>query len=127
MSAAKVDSDGTVTQLDGRAPARVTIAAKDVQDPQTLAQILQDHEDRLADLERAWRPRRLYFRDVTVDATNTKKFYFHHGFGGRVNFFFGDAATGYADLRRHSDTDADTLVVTSANVCTLTLLVEEAG
>ena len=131
MSAAYVDNDGKVVQLDGRAPSKVTIAAKDVQDPEILAQLLQDHEDRLSALERAWSPKRLFRRDLVVDAGAVIKYRIEHGFGGLVNWKIArwqpSAAGTECRVTEHTDTDSSALVVVSGAAGTVTIEVEAAG
>lgn len=128
MSAAIVESDGTVRQLDAKAGELVVVTADDVKDADKLARSLQDALRQLAELRREWRPRRLYFRNQSFDATGTTKYRLTHNFGGRVNYYFMPETTGgYVDVRRHSETDNNTLVLTSFWSSTATVLVEEAG
>lgn len=131
VSAAYVDRGGTVKPLDGKAPARVTITAKDVADAETLAQILQDHEDRLATLEREWRPRKLFRRDLDVDNTGTTLYYVPHGFGGRVNWYVArwqpTAAGTEPGMSEDASSDDNTLVLVSGVEGTVTICVEAAG
>jgi hypothetical protein len=127
VSAAIVNSDGGVRQLDARAGEPISVTADDVKDADKLARMLQDALRQLAEFKREWRPRRLYFRDQTVDDTGSTKYRLTHNFGGLVNYVAVREDGGYADLRVHDDTDGNTLVLVSYSAATLTILVEEAG
>lgn len=128
MSAAIVEKDGSIRQLDAKAGEEINVTADDVKDPQLLARMLQTALRELAELKREWRPRRLYFRDLVVDASGTTKYRLTHNFGGKVNYYVAAVdSSGWFDVRTHADTDANALVLTSNNNTTITVLVEEAG
>lgn len=125
---AAVVVNGVVKQLDGRTQTAGSTTAKDVQDPEVLAQTIGEMLDDLAALKRRFDPRVLYFRDQVVDATGATKYRFPHGFGGRVNYeiaYWSGAAA--PNLRADAATDANTLVLTSTSAGTVTVRVEEAG
>lgn len=123
-----MEKDASVRQLDAKAGQQIVVTSEDVKDAEKLARMLQTALRAIDERDREWRPRRLYFRDLTVDATGTTKYRLTHNFGGRVNFYFADtSSTGYADLRKDSETSNDTLVLTSYNAATVTVVVEEAG
>lgn len=124
-------TDGTITQLDGKGGPPEVVNPDDVADDKKLAQLLERMLRAIAKLERMWKPRRLYFRDVSVDATGTTKYRFEHGFGGRVNWRVEhwDANSAGVEVRldQHADTDDTTLVLVSGAVGSVTVGVEEAG
>lgn len=126
MSAAIVESDGVVRQLDKRAGEPIVVTSDDVKDAEKLARLLQQALRENAEERRHWRPRQLYFRDQVVDGTGTTKYRLTHNFNGRVEYFAG-RATDYPRLKVHDETDANTLVLVSGTACTVTILVEEAG
>ena len=131
MSAAAVNSDGAVMQLDGRAPSASTLTADDVKDADKLARLVNELRDRLAEVERAWSPRRTYFRDVVVTATAATKIYLHHNFAGRVNWWVarwdGAAAATAPAIDEDAETDANQLVLVSGVAGTATICVEASG
>lgn len=131
MSAAIIESDGEVRQLDSRASAQIVITSDDVKDAERLARLLQQALRENAELRRRWMPRELYFRDQAVTATNTTKIRLVHNFGGKVNWavvrWDGSAAGSSYGIDEHTDTDANTLVVVSSVAGTATIRVWEAG
>jgi hypothetical protein len=131
MSAAKVDSSGKVTQLGGRVQPDIVVTAKDVEDTEKLARMLQQVLNDLAALKRQWAPRFTDFEELTMDATGTTKYRLRHGFGGKVRWWVVDSPElGAPDvqLQAHPDTDEDTLVLVSfSSVINIVVRVEEAG
>ena len=134
MSSSYLDNGSTTpVVLDGRAPSNIVVTSKDVQDPERLARMVQELAREVVHLKRTWTPSRMYFRDRTVTATNTTKILFHHGFGGRVNWWVArwdslPAAAGAPyGLDEHADSDANTLVLVSSVAGVVTICVEAAG
>lgn len=131
MSAAIIESSGTVRPLDARAGEQINVTADDVKDPDKLARLLQQALRENAEMRRRWAPRELYFRDQAVTATTTTKIRLTHGFGGKVNWtvvrWDGSAAGSSYGIDEHSDTDANTLVIVSSVAGTATIRVWEAG
>ncbi len=130
MSAAKVNNDGKVTILDGRASASEVVTDADVQDPPKLARLLGRLLANVAQLARAHTPRRLDFEDVTC-AGSGAAIRLRHGFGGRVRWWPVDyLSTGTPAapiLERGAATDANVLVLLSYTTGTVSIRVEEAG
>lgn len=133
VSAAKVESDGAVTILDGRAEQDEAITAEDVKDAEKLARLLARALSSIAALKRAWVPRRVYFHDVSTSGTAGVPVSHHleHGLGGRVNWWTVDWDL-YGDLepilgRDDALTTDTTLVLTSYAAGTMTICVEAAG
>lgn len=130
MSAARVDSDGTVTQLDRGATPGENLSEQDVADVPKLTRLLIRLVADVAALKRRFWPARLDFEDLEVDGTGTVKYRFEHGFGGRARWWVVStrATSGVsAMLEEHADTDQDTLVLVSYSACTIDLRVEQAG
>ena len=119
---------GAVRKLDRLPEARTPINERDVQNPTTLVRILDSLLRAFAKALGGWRPRRLDFGRVPLDATGTVKFRLEHGFGGAVRYWIvGWDGAASANVRAHSDTTNDTLVITSTSAGTATVRVEEAG
>ena len=131
MSAAIVENDGSVRQLDTRAGEQINVTSEDVKDVEKLARLLQQALRENAELRRRWAPRELYFRDQAVTATTTTKIRLTHNFGGKVNWtvarWDGSAAGASYGIDEHADTDANTLVLVSSVAGTATIRVWEAG
>ncbi len=120
--------NGTTTrQLDRPAATNESVTEKDVAELPKLARLLQRILTDLSDLKRRFWPREIDFEDVSVDNTGTTKYRFEHGFNGRVRWWPVDAETAAPALKRHADTDANTLVLVSSATCTVTVRVQEAG
>lgn len=130
MSAAAVDSNGKVRQLDAKAQADIVVTAEDVQDAPKLARMVQALANHVAALERAWKPRRIDFEDVVCAAGGVTIELPHH-FGGRVRWWVVDwqisGASGAPILQRYTGTDENTLVLWSDKAGIATIRVEEAG
>lgn len=131
MSAAWIDEDGNVKQLDSKAVPPETLTASDVGDLERLARTINAVREELAEIKRRWSPRVTYFRDQAVTATTTTVIRLEHGFGGRVNWEVAHWAPSVAGtevrLGQHAETDADTLCLASGAAGTVTVRVEEAG
>ncbi len=128
MPTAFVTSDSAMVPLDGKAPSQIIVTPKDVQDPEKLARQLQDALNSIAELKRAWQPRRLYVRDVPV--TTLGSYRFEHRFGGRVNWWVvmwvpDSSGNGFA-FELDPSSDDDTLVLFSGQDGTATICIEEA-
>lgn len=121
--------NGPVRQLERRTEAREQIDEAEVQAPDRLARRLTEQDRRIATVERRWSAKTLDFEDRVVDGSGTTKYRFEHRFGGRVRFWPVDwtGGTDAPNLRKHTDTTNDTLVLTSTVAGTVTLRVEEAG
>lgn len=130
MSAARVDVDGKVYQLDSRRPRAVTPTAADVKDHEKLARLLADTMEQAHAADRRANPRRIDFEDKAVTATTTTKIPLEHNFGTRVRWWvvgWDASAAGTAPaLDEDSDTDENTLVLVSGVAGTVTIRVEEA-
>ena len=130
MSAADIESDGTVKQLDARAQPETVVTAEDVQDAERLARMVQVIVAHVRALERPWAPRRIAFKDVTC-GTSGATITLHHGFGSAVRWWVVDwqisGASGAPILQRYTGTDENTLVLWSDKAGVATIRVEEAG
>ena len=131
MSAAKVDPDGIMETLDGKAGPPEVVTSADVADPEKLARRLQQAYSDIAELKRRYNPKVVYHWDRVVDDTTTTKFRFEHGLG-RINWYIvrwkttsGSGTPPYLD--EHGDTDADALVLISGNAGTVSIRIEGAG
>ena len=126
---ANVKSDGTVVQLDARPEPDENVTDKAVEDPKVLARFILRLFREVSTLRRRWKPRRLDFEDVLVDATGLVLYRFAHNFGGRVRWYpvgFREGASGPSLVEDSSTTD-NVLVLSSYSDGYLTLRVEEAG
>lgn len=127
---ARIDSTGRAFQLDSRADVDEQITEADAENPARVARLLTRILKDVASLKRRWIPRRIDFEDIAVDNTGTTKYRFSHRFGARVRWWAVDwqsASSAGESLRRHSDSDADTLVLVSHVSGTVSVRVEEAG
>lgn len=135
MSHAVIDAAGRMRQLDKPAQAEQVTAPKDVQDPETLARLVQQLRTEVATLRRAFSPRRLDFDRVTTTGTSIapQTVRFPHGFNGRVRYWpvgwesAGTVQLGIIERTDASGTDANTLVLYVYSAGVLSLRVEEAG
>ncbi len=131
MSAAIVESDGSIRQLDARAGEPINVTSDDVKDAEKLARLLQQSLRENAELRRRWAPREIYFRDQAVTSTTTTKIRLTHNFNGKVNWkvvrWDGSAAGSSYGIDEHAETDANTLVIVSSVAGTATIHVWEAG
>jgi hypothetical protein len=131
MSAAVIDNDGRVRRLDARAGEDIVVTSRDVTDMERLARMVQDLKRDVAALKRAWRPARVYFRDVALPASGTVRL--EHGLGGKVYWWVVDwDSTGAAAESPRLDRvatqdDKNHIVLQSQRVGTATICVEEAG
>jgi len=128
---ANFNKAGAVQKLDVQVEPSETIDDLDVADPVVLSRTLTRIMKDIATLKQVWAPRRIDFEDVVFDDSGTVPHRFRHGLGGRVRWFVvdwtGSGATTAAALARHSDTDANTLVLVSLAEGVGTLRVEASG
>jgi hypothetical protein len=128
--AARVASDGAVTQLGGKAAPTDVVTETDVQDPAKLARMIARVVGDVAALKRRFAPRRVDFHDITTAAGGTA-IRLEHGLNGRVVWWPIDyqmtGATVAPILQRSSLTDASTLVLLSYTTGTVSIRVEEYG
>lgn len=117
---------GTSRQLDRKVAADEIVTPEDAGDTAKLAKLLTRLLKSIATLGQRPALRRTDYEDKDVDASGTVKHRFAHGFGGRVRWWVVDANAVPA-LVKDGSTDANTLVLTSAVACRITLRVEEAG
>jgi hypothetical protein len=129
LMSANIDYEsGRVTRLDRLPEARTPLTEGDVKEPATLVRILDGLLRDLAKVLGLWRPRRLDWVDVTLDATGTTLFRFEHRFDGVVRFWVVDWDGAAAhNVRKDTTTDDNTLVLTSTSAGAATIRVEEAG
>lgn len=129
MSAAYF-ANGKMVQLDSKADTDVVVTPEDVKDPEKLARLLQQALRENAEERRAWKPRRIWFRDISV--TTLGSYRLEHRFGGRVNYHverWVPASTGDAPLLEvvEAQSDANVLTLFASSDGTVTIYVEEAG
>jgi hypothetical protein len=126
---ANIDYESSrVTKLDRLPEARTPLTEGDVKEPTTLVRILDSLLRDLAKVLGLWRPRRLDFVNVPLDATGTVTFRFEHRFDGVVRFWVVDWDGAAAhNVRKDTTTDDNTLVLTSTSAGTATIRVEAAG
>ncbi len=125
--AAKITSDGRIYLLDRPAEPDEMVTEEDAGDRGKLARLLMRILRDLAAIKRRFFPRRVDFEDVSVDATGSTKYRLTHGFDARVRWWPVDIYGDNALLRRHADTDANTLVLVSDAATVVTIRVEVAG
>lgn len=127
---ARIASDGTVTQLDGRAATAEAITEDDVADAAKLTRLLARVLTDIAALRRRFVPRRLDFEDVAVLSTGATV-QLQHGFGGRVRWWVAgwQCPTNVAPILREDTalTDVNTIVLRSYVAGTVTIRVEAAA
>lgn len=130
MSAARIDSDGGVTILDGRAEPDEIITEGDVQDPAKLARRLAEVSKSIADLRRAFVPSVRDYEDIPV-STAGAVVQLEHRFGGRVRWYlvgWQSAGTAAPILKEETSlTTNDTLALMSYVAGTACIRVESAG
>ncbi len=130
VACAKVSSDGTITQLGGRAAPEEVLTEEDAKRPDKVARLLARLLADVAALRRRFSPRRIDYEDVPVLGTGAAV-QFQHGFSGRVRWWVvgWQCASSVAPILKE-DTDAttsDTLVLNSYVEGTATIRVEEVG
>ena len=126
---AVVSSSGGVRQLDLRPEPEEQITEEQAKDPARLARVLMKIIRDLSGMRRRWWPRYVDHEDLVVDGTGTTKYRLPHEFGGRVRWWpvdWSDSAAG-PRLKRHADTDSNTLVLVSYTAGTVTVRVEETA
>ncbi len=129
MSAAKVDKDGTITQLGPKAGPDEVVSAEDVQDPVKLSKLLTKVLAAQAKQRRDWVPRSLDFEDLTCDGAGGV-LTLQHNLGGRVRWWVVDwESVGAVTpiLIAAPGTDESTLTLASYSAGIATIRVEEAG
>lgn len=129
---ALVFTDGTVRQLDRASEADARVTAADVQDPETLARMVQDLRKDVARLRGMWTPRSTTYVDVVTTGSlgSPQTLRFPHGFGGRVWFTLVSLTTGGTDFRldyASASSTNDVLVLTSYSTGTFSIRVEQTG
>lgn len=122
---ARIDRAGGITALDRRAEPDELVSREDAADAHKLSRLLQRILKDVATLKRRYWPRRVDFEDRVVDSSGTTKHRFPHNLNAQVRWWVVDAS-GAARLARHSDSDLNTLVLTSLVACTVTVRVEAA-
>jgi hypothetical protein len=133
MSAAKINGT-TTTVLDGKASADEVVTEADVQDAPKLARMLVRLLATVADMRRAFSPRRIDFEDVAV-STAGAQVALQHNFGGRVRWWivgWTSSGTSAPILRELAPTapaapDPNTLYLQSYVAGTACIRVEGAG
>lgn len=130
LSTAVVPATGVLRQLDKPSSATERVAAKDVESAETLARILQELRDEVANLRRRWEPRAIVFEDIAA-GTLGAKVTLPHNFGGRVRWTlvgWQSSLTNAPVLREDTAaTTSNVLVLESYTAGTATIRVEEAG
>lgn len=129
---ALVFTDGTVRQLDRASEADARVTAEEVQDPETLARMVQDLRKDVARLRGMWTPRSVTYVDVVTTGSlgSPQTLRFPHGLGGRVWFTLVSLTTGGTDFRldyASASSTNDVLVLTSYSTGTFSLRVEQMG
>jgi len=123
-------TDGTVRQLDRATEADARVTAADVQDPETLARMLQELRKDVARLRGQWTPRSVTFVDVVTTGSGgtPQTLRFPHGFGGRVwySVVSSSGAAMRLDYSSASSTN-DVLILSSYSAGTFSLRIEEMG
>ncbi len=129
MSAAKVDSVGKVTRLDGKAEPDEVVTEANVQEPAKLARLLGRALSTIATLRRAWSPSRIDFEDCPVVVATGTTIHLEHGFGGRVRWWFIDMSSDSTAKVNVAATTSNTLSldITPAADGTVSIRVEQAG
>ncbi len=131
MSAAVVESDGTVRGLDSRAGEPISVVAEDVADAARLARMLQDVRRELAEVKRWWHFRPRFYKDLTVDATGTTTYRLRHGLGRAVFWWpvrwTPSVAGTEVRLSQHASTDENTIALVSGAVGIVTICVVGEG
>ncbi len=130
MSAAKIDSAGNVTQLDGRLQPPEVFNDQDAQDPVKLARVVARLLAENTELRRRFNADRLDFEDVAV-STAGASVTLQHNFAGRVRWYlvgWQSSGTDAPILKEDTtNTTENTLVLKSYVAGTATIRVEEAG
>jgi hypothetical protein len=129
---ARIDDDGTVTPLDGKATPDEVVTEDDVQKPPVLSRLIARVLRDVALLNRRWAPQRLVYPDrVSTGSTGAPQtFRFEHRLAGRVLWWVADwksTATVAPAVRKTTATTEDTLVLQVMTAGTFTLVIEEAG
>jgi hypothetical protein len=135
MSSALVEENGRTRQLDKPAQAEQVTTAEDVQDPETLARLVQQLRTEVATLKRAFSPKRIDFDRVSVTggAVIPQAVSFQHGLNGRVRWWVIGWESSVADkldiIERASNpaSTATTLVLNVYATGRLSLRIEEVG
>lgn len=129
MSHAVVDATGRVRQLDRQAEPDEQVTEYEVASAEKLARRLGDVVKEQSLASRAWKPRVIDHRDITVDATGSTIYRLPHGFNTRVNWWVIDFSGGsYGPaLMRDSSSDENTLCLVSNEGGVVSIRIEEAG
>lgn len=81
---ARIASDGAVLRIDSRRTPDESVTAKDVEDSETLAQILGRILREQAAMRQTFVPRRIDYEGVTLSSSASVRL--EHGLGGRVTY-----------------------------------------
>ncbi len=128
-----VNTDGEVTQLDGRRPPDEVVTTETVGDQKELSQLLTRMQRRIADLERTFRPRRVDFEDFPCEGTDIDpvKLRLPHRFDGPVRWWVTRVkSAGIVQttlIEEQPSSDQNTLELLVFFEATLSIRVEEAG
>lgn len=125
-----IPKNAPIRQLDKAAEPDRQVTEDEVKDVPRLQKLLMELLRDVATLKRRWWPNRIDYEDRAVGAASTHRF--THNFKGRVRWWVVDWVPDVAGdeyrLERDVDaTDANTLVLRSDVVGTITLRVEEVG
>jgi hypothetical protein len=126
---ARVDSDGTITQLGTRPVPDEVVTAEDAKDPEKVAKILARLLAGMAEQKRRWAPRRMDFAGVVVAVGSYTTL--QHNFAGAVHWWIINwQSTGAGNATQFIDTDFsddNSLVLFSGESGIATIRVEAAG
>ncbi len=130
MSAARIEADGRVKILDGKAEPDAVVTESDAKDPAKLARLLARLLKDIATVRRRFTAKRIDFEDVAV-STAGATVSLQHNLNGRVRWWLaGWQSSGTtAPILKESATatTAQTLVLMSYVAGTATIRVEGAG
>lgn len=127
-AAAVVDVNDKIRSLVTPKDTDKHITEEQVQEPKTLARLLQDLLRDVASLARRPCPRRIDFEDIVVNGDGVTVHRLPHGFGGRVRWWVTDCVGSNGKLRKiDADTSNDVLAIVSDTSGTVTVRVEEVG
>jgi hypothetical protein len=129
VSAARIESDGKVRQLDGKAEPAEVFNEEDAKDSAKVARQMARLLREVAALRRQYVTRRIDFEDVTVGSGGASVT-LEHGFGGRVVWWvvdWADVGGVSHNFAKSPATTDNTLVLYSYISGTATIRVEAAG
>jgi hypothetical protein len=117
----RIDADGAAHSLDRRREPERTFTPEDAVDATKLAREVQRLRESVAHLAARWAPQVRVFRGVSLPSSGTVRL--RHGIRGPVEWFVGSAQDAAPVLTTSSDSDEDTLVLTSGAQCTASIVV----